>query len=132
MCGIRYKFTVQNTNTSQLCNFMVQHSDGPPEAPAIGVATVMERRDVRSYNVGANTSRPTICKGYMATGKPWGLSKQDFMADEDFEANFGTNPVKTSFINMYATTMHTSCILNVKVEMMYYVECLRRVKVTGS
>lgn len=128
--GIKYKFTIVNTNTNQLCTGAVKHSsDGVLET---NLNTLRERRSARKWIGGPSTVRPTVCKGFMYTGKPHGLSKKDFLADEDFEAAYGSNPVKQSWLEFYATTLNTSAVLNIQCDLVYYVELLDRVSIAGS
>lgn len=130
--GMKYRFVLCNTNTNQLCTMAVEKADGPPQNPAVGYTTILERRGVRPVNINPSQSNPTIVQGYMHVGKPYGLTKTDFMADEDFEANFGANPAKMSYINLYCVTQNTSAIVNCQASIEYYVEIQKQVLVAQS
>lgn len=130
--GMKYRFVLCNTNTSQLCTMAVEQADGPPQAPSVGYTTILERRGVRPVNIGPSASKPTIVSGYMHVGKPYGLSRTDFMSDEDFESNFGANPAKMSYINLYCVTQNTSVIVNCQASITYYVEIQRRTLIGQS
>lgn len=130
--GMKYRFTVMNTNTSQLSTLAIEHADGAPQLPAVGFNTILERRSVRTVNLGPSAARPTVVRGYLATGKPWGLTKTDFHADEEFEANFNTNPAKMSHVNIYCVTQNTSAIINIQATIDYYCEFNKRALIGGS
>lgn len=130
--GIKYSIAFANTNTSQLCTCAIQHSTDPPESSAVGFTTILERRGTRVVTVGSNNDRPTIVSGYMATHKPYGMTKKEFIYDEDFDSVNGANPNKASFLNIYATTLNTSAVINTRISLTYYVEFQRRAKAAQS
>lgn len=129
--GIKYRFTFVNTNTTQMFNVVLQHSAKSPENP-IYMNTIRERRGARAFTVGPYGSRPTTRSGFLRTGTPWGLTKREMIADEDFEGGMGANPTKISYINIYGSTEHSSAIVNVSVQLTYYVELTGRKQVVGS
>lgn len=130
--GMKYRFVLANTNTSQLCTCAVEMADGPPQLPAVGYTTILERRNVRPVNLNPSAAGPTIVSGFVPIGKPHGMTKSDVMADEDFEANFGSNPVRMTYINLYCVTQNTSAIVNVQASITYYVEIQRRNLISQS
>lgn len=130
--GIKYRFKCCNTNTNQLGWMYVLQSNTYYSFPtSTNTNTLAERRLCQRKSV-TTTIQPVVIKGYMPTGRPWGLSKQEMKADEDFEAAIGANPVKMSFLNMMFESMNTSAIFNVEVELKFFVEFHSRKEVTGS
>lgn len=128
--GIKYKFTFINQNQPAGLAGAIRHSsDATAE---ISPNTLRERNNSRTFIVGPNTSDPVVVKGYMPVGKPHGLSKRDFMADEDFEALFTANPVKQTYLEMYLTPLGPTAIANCVVDLVYYVLLTDRINVTGS
>lgn len=135
--GIKYILTFQNTNTNQLAQITLQHSTAPPETPisgagAVNINTIRERRGTRTFPLGSANDRPTTRKGYLRTNQPFGLTKKEFMSDEDFDAGMPNDPAKKAFLNIYATTENSACTINMQVKLVYYVEFQERVLVTGS
>ena len=130
--GIKYRIKCCNTNTSQLgWLYALQSTQSYAYPNNINSNTLSERRLCQRRSCTANTN-PTVIKGYMPTGRPWGLTKQEMKGDEDFEADVGSNPTKQSFLNLFVESMHTSAIFNVEVELKVFVEFFNRKEVAGS
>lgn len=128
--GIKYRFTIVNTNTSQLLSGVIKHSsDGVLET---NLNSLRERRSTRKWVAGPSSTRPTVVKGFMHCGKPHGMTKRDFLADEDFEAAMTANPVKQTYLEFYALTQNTSAAVHVQCDLVFYTELLDRVSVGGS
>lgn len=128
--GIKYKFTIWNQNQPGGLFGGVKHSnDGVVETV---YTTLRERRGVQTFTVAPPGAQQKIVKGYMPVGKPHGLSKREFMWDEDFEADIGTNPVKQTYLEIYLTTQGPTAIANVIADLVYYVELNKRVNVGSS
>lgn len=118
--GIKYRFVIKNTSESNMIiSGCVRHTslssvDGD-------YRVLRERRGTQKFHLGSFISMPTVVRGYMAANKPWGLSKKEFMADEDFDANIGANPTKLTYLDIYAWTMSTSNVtLNVIADLTFY------------
>lgn len=130
--GIKYRFKCCNTNTNQLGWMYVLQSNTQYTFPTnTNTNTLAERRLCQRKSV-TTTTNPAVIKGYMPIGRPWGLSKQEMKADEDFEASVGVNPIKMAFLNLMFESMNTSAIFNVEVELKYLVEFHTRKEITGS
>lgn len=130
--GIKYKIKCCNTNTNQLGWMYVLQSTTQYTFPTnTNTNTLSERRLCQRKSV-TTTTNPAIIKGYMPVGRPWGLSKQEMKADEDFEASMGVNPIKMAFLNLMFESMNTSAIFNVEVELKYLVEFHYRKEIAGS
>nr|QTE03541.1 MAG: putative capsid protein [Phoenicopterus roseus CRESS-DNA-virus sp.] len=128
--GIKYRFTIWNQNQPAGLIGAVKHSDdGITET---SWTTLRERRSVRSFVVSGPGAKQSVVKGYMACGKPHGLTKKEFMFDEDFEADMNSNPVKQTYLQLYLTTQGPTAVANVVVDMLYYVELTGRSSVSGS
>lgn len=128
--GIKYKFTIANTNVDSLMTGCIKKSsDGVLDT---NMNTLRERRSVQKFVCNHRYVAAKIVKGYMAVGKPHGLSKKDFMYDEDFEANIGGNPTKQSFLELYLSCVGSGAVAHVQVDLVYYVEFLNRQSVGGS
>lgn len=131
VCGMKYRLSVVNSNTNQLGNIMVEHANGGPQSPGVGETTIMERRATRTYSLNAAQAAPVIIKGFLHPAKPYGLTRNDFMADAGFEAAMGANPTKNSHVNFYAVTRNSTAIFNCHVTIDYYVEFTNRI-LTGQ
>lgn len=129
--GIKYRLTIVNTNVNQLTGGAIVHQ--PDSTLETNLNTIRERRNSRTFVLnGASAGSNRIMTGFMHTGAPHGLTKSDFMADEDFEAAMNANPVKNSFLAMYFYTLHSSAIVHIQCDLTFYVELLGRVTVVGS
>lgn len=130
--GMKYRLNACNDQGSRLVFLAVQESDTTAETLP-NMNNILERRNARRFLIGSN-DKPARIKGYMPTGRPWGLTKQGMKADEDFEALFGTNPVKVSHLNLYAATNYPGATVTVTVEinLEIVVECFRRQQIGGS
>lgn len=129
--GIKYKFTIINTNVQQLtAGAVVMQPDSTAET---NLNTIRERNNSRPFILpGYTGGNGRVVKGFMHTGYPHGLSKSDFLADEDFEAAMNANPVKTSILAIYCYTLNNGATINIQVDLTYYVELLGRIPVVGS
>lgn len=128
--GIKYRFTVVNSNIQQMACFVVKHSSSG--ITDTNYNTLRERRGIQRTVLNPNTGPPRVIKGFMHAGKPHGLTKRDFLADEDFEANFGSNPVKSTYLELYGVMYHTNAIFYIQADLQYYVELLDRIDASGS
>lgn len=128
--GIKYKFTIVNTNVNQMITGVVKQASIP--ALETDLNTMRERNNVQRWTAHAYTSTPIYVTGYMPTGRPWGLTKKDFLADEGFESVMTTNPLKQSYLEIYAATSNTSAKIDVMADLVYYVEFTSRTSVVGS
>lgn len=128
--GIKYRFTIHNSNTQFLGQGVVRYTNST--TPETNYMTVRERNNVKRFTLGSWASKPVVIKGYMPVGKPWGMTKKDVMHDEDFEALMGTNPIKTSYIALYLFAQTNSCTFHVQSDLEYYVELSDRKMNTGS
>lgn len=132
--GIKYVLEAMNTNTSQMATMVVQHSSDIPETPGTGNAfsALRERNNSRTYTLTSNAGRPVKVKGYMSTYRPFGMTKTDFIGDEDFEAAIANTPAKTAYLHTYFVTFNTTAIINLQARLVYYVELFQRKNVSGS
>lgn len=130
--GIKYVIEAMNTNTNQMATCVVQHSSEIPEVAAVGFNTIRERKNSRTYTLTSAAGRPIRIRGYMATYKPHGMTKSDFIGDEGFEAGIGATPAKMSYLNTYWITQNSTCIINLQVRLVFYVELFQRKNVAGS
>lgn len=128
--GIKYRFKLLNGNTNAFISGGVRMSNDAVTETAW--STLRERRSVKKWQIGSHFTGPWTVSGYMPVGKPWGMTKRDFLADEEFEAKFGENPVKESFLELYAQCNTGSGVLYVIADLVYYVELLNRKNVAGS
>lgn len=132
--GIKYVLEAMNTNTNQLATMVVQHSSDIAELPGTGNAfsTLRERNNSRTYTLTSSQGRPIKVKGYMSTYRPFGMTKTDFIGDEDFEAAIANTPAKTAYLHTYFVTFNSTAIINLQVRLVYYVELFQRKNVSGS
>lgn len=132
--GIKYVLEAMNTNTNQLATMVVQHSSDIAELPETGNAfsTLRERNNSRTYTLTSSQGRPIKVKGYMSTYRPFGMTKTDFIGDEDFEAAIANTPAKTAYLHTYFVTFNSTAIINLQVRLVYYVELFQRKNVSGS
>lgn len=129
--GIAYKITCASVGANDRLSML-----------ALGIAanatvdttwdTLCERRDTRVMKLPPAGAMPATYKGYIPTYRTWGLSKKEFMADEQFIAYFGSNPTKTTLLTLYGVTNAGTGIVDYQIKLTYYVELSERLKVVGS
>lgn len=130
--GMKYTFTIKNTGDSpQLITGCIRHTS--LDAVDGDYRVLRERRGTKKFHLGSVFSMPTRVRGYMATNKPWGITKREFMSDEDFDANIGANPTKVSYLDLYAWTMATSnIVLNITADITFYCSFDKRTQPSAS
>lgn len=123
--GIKYKMTVTNTNANQLTQMVVMPKDN--NIAITDFAKVMESRDARIYSL-AEAGRPRTFKGYIPTGKAFGLSKKEMLEDEDFIAPINDNPAKMTYVHFVFNSMAgaQNCFIDISTQYWLYVEFLDR------
>lgn len=131
--GIKYRLRIWNTNTAQGGLVAIQQSNAVmPSLAGVDFNTVVERPYAQCVPLNAWNTAPKVVKGYMPTGRPWGLTKQGMKSDEDFEAAIGSNPAKMSWLNIYAKSFHTTATYNIEIQLVFMVEFFKRYDITGS
>lgn len=129
--GIAYRFFVRNTDVQQISMFFVQHSSVTTLDTSIN--TLIERGTARRYYLDAMQGRTNLIKGYLSVAKTYGMSREQFAADDGFDALIGANPTKMAYLHMMGAHRHTGQnTLNVQVELTYYVEFFDRINISGS
>lgn len=128
--GIKYEICWRNTNVSQLTWGYVKHTD--TTTVDTNPNTLAERKEGRMVYLDSLYSRSNVMRGYLATNKPFGLSKREFYDDEDFIANVLSDPAKKAYLQLYAMTLNTTAIVQVQVNLTLYTEWIDRAEISGS
>lgn len=129
--GIAYRFFVRNTDVQQISMFFVQHSSVTTLDTSIN--TLIERGTARRYYLDAMQGRTNLIKGYLSVAKTYGMSRDQFASDDGFDALIGANPTKMAYLHMMGAHRHTGQnVLNIQVELTYYVEFFDRINISGS
>lgn len=142
--GVRYKFTLGHANATSTVsnNYMVMWAVKESNNSTVTATTVAtwntlcEQNDTRKGIVGSWATKPSVIKGYMPTGKPWGLTKSQMKQDDQFyAAGMSSDPTKMSYILFYVMNTSASTAadaLEGTVELNYLVELTDRIDQTGS
>lgn len=129
--GIGYKIYCRNTDVQQMSMFFVQHSSVTTLDTSVN--TLIERGTARKYFLDAMQGRTNVIKGYLSVAKVYGMSRNQFGADDGFDADIGSNPSKMAYLHLMASHRHTgNNVVNVQVELTYYVEFFNRINIAGS
>lgn len=132
--GISYNFTFINKSTVESVWVILRHQD--VSAADSGLQTILERRDSRSRFVapiGSSRNVVTI-KGYMSTAKATGYALTSIKNDDQFQANFNTNPALMAYLAMYLSSTGSSgtVTLDITCRMTYHCELFLQVPVAAS
>lgn len=136
--GVRYKFQLGHNNAVSTPVMWALKESNTSTLSATTVATwntVNEQNDTRKGMVGAWAVKPAFIKGYMPTGKPWGLTKSQMKQDDQFWAMMSSDPTKMSYIILYMMNpsgITTADTIVGTVELNYLVEMSDRLDATGS
>lgn len=128
--GMKYKLTVTCADNNRMTQIAL--------CPAVNATlettwqTMAERSESRVIIVPPVGATPKVVRGYIPTGRIWGLTKQQMKEDEDFIALFGTNPTKTTILQIYGVTSAASAVIDFKLDMTFLTELIDRVKIGGS
>ena len=128
--GMKYKLTVSCPDNNRMTQIGL--------CPAVNATlettwqTMAERSESRIAVVPPLGATPKVLRGYIPTGRIWGLTKQQMKEDEDFIAAFGANPTKSTILTLYGVTSAASAVIDFKLDMTFFTEMLDRVKVGGS
>lgn len=128
--GIKYRVEFRNTNVQQMTYVYIKHSDN--STTETNPNTLRERGEGQAKNLDSLYGRANVLSGYLSVAKCHGLSKREFYDDDGFIAAIGANPAKMAYLQLYATTFNTSCIVNAVCDLEYYVEFMDRVDIAGS
>jgi len=127
--GIAYKIYVKNTNAVNMAIFLVQHSS--VTTTDTNINTALERNATKRVYLDSPSNKSNIIKGYLNVAKVFGLSRQAFTADDQYDALVTANPAKMGYLHLMALG-RAPAILNVQVELTYYVEFFDRYMISGS
>lgn len=98
--GIKWSITVNCRGYNAMNWLFVEYSDTPTARSTL--TNLMESPNVKKFKFGgANSSGPRTFSGYMACHKALGISRSDFLADEDCIAAVGSNPVRMAYLKFY-------------------------------
>lgn len=130
--GIKYRFTIKNiSDSSNIITGAIRHTSLTTTDGDYRV--IRERRGTQKFHTGSFLSMPTVVKGYMSTNRPYGITKREFMSDEDFDADIGSNPTKMAYLDLYAWTMSSTNVnLNVIVDLTFYASFDKRQQPSAS
>jgi len=128
--GIKYKYTIIGPTDGKFINGAILHQ--PVPGGENNLNTIRERRNSKPFVIRNGNAGNVVIKGYMPTGKPHGLTKDEMMADEDFEADMGSNPTRMSFLEIYGCCVDGASALKIQVDLEYYAELYSRVAAITS
>lgn len=133
--GMKYRLMLsKDSNGDGMIHMLFQQSNKEPESVSnqSQFHTIRERRNTKTLTLNSWTNNVRQHKGFLRTGTPWGLTKREMDADEDFEALMGWDPNKMSYLNIYARTEAGTPKIYIQVNLTYYVELFSRKNVDGS
>lgn len=129
--GCKYVITFSNTNPAYQGEVIVQNR--PNTTLSANFEDAMESPYHQYKILGAETSGPKVIKGYANCAKVYGVSKQVWKTDDNYQANIGSNPSAGTILNIYAQnqTVGTALTILARVNLTYFVEFYER-KILGS
>lgn len=117
-----YLITAQNTTNS--ANFVVA---ALPANETVGVATMSEAREnPRCKYITQGTGSPILkLKGGVYLPSLVGRNKAQYMADDRYQATFGTSPNEQAILNIYGAPLSEAgdITINCNITLVYHVEC---------
>lgn len=128
--GVKYKISLCNTTDNRLAQVGIVPA--PNTAGESKWSTMAERRETRIVDVPPAGAGVRKISGFIRTGTAFGLTPRQMKEDEDFIAYFGYNPTKTAIMSLYFGSNVGTTTIDFKIDLIYYVELLERVKVGGS
>lgn len=130
--GLKYRITMQliDTASTRMAQVVIRHT--PYSTAEVAWSPIGERRGSRTVILKPVTSGVQTIKGYMATGKPWGLTKREMKEDEDFISDVSTNPTKSSYLYMYGRTQATTAVIDFRIDVEMFTEFMERKQIGGS
>lgn len=128
--GIKYYATAKSGTAIDLTSMFIRHnSDSTTETNQY---VLRERQDGKSKVFGGPQAQPARLKGYMSVPKVFGISKQEFIGDDQFQSLVSTDPAKLGYLQFYVTTTGGSTVIYVQIDLIFYVEFFDRVDVPMS
>lgn len=131
--GMKYFLTMSNATSGAVVYWSVLHAPNS-YVPTTNHDTEMERRLCKHKGTLRHATGRGSCafaKGYIDVAKTEGLGRREFGGHEDYEANFGSNPAKTSKL---IVGLH--CASNEAVQglmrIRLYAECYDPISISGS
>ena len=132
--GMAYRISFANTEAKN-AEIMIS------VRPNASYSTVIETVRESSYTVYKTmlgedgTSRAyRSCKGYASVAKLRGVKNSVVSNDDEYQALIGQNPVQVPVLTIYVNNQNTgqSLVVNVRVDLVYYVELFDRVLINQS
>lgn len=136
--GIRYRIQVAlatgNPDNGFWSGIMFYNSQTGGALPTNSFVTEVERKNCRGkhFHIWSGAGMTKVYKGYMGVAKTEGLSRQEFIANEDYWSTFGTNPAKMAYIALLINGYKAAGAVIGTIDLTFYTEMWGRLNVTGS
>lgn len=128
--GIKYYIAIKSGTAIELTTFYVKHnSDSTTDT---SLYTLRERAEGKALVLNAANGAVNKTRGYMSVPKTFGISKKEFIADDDFVSSIGADPAKTAYLQLYSHTVGGATTIYAAVDLVYYVEFFDRIDVASS
>lgn len=119
--GIKYRLeTINIDGTKPYCVLVKPCWDTTADT---SFNTLCERPFVRKrWGTGVYSSKPLVVSGYASVAKVYGVTKKDVMSDAYYEGDWGANPTRMIYLDVYLHSTDTSVIANtqMKMDITYY------------
>lgn len=133
--GIKYDIRIVNLAGTAATVF-VTHTGHDQGTGGLDDKTEMERRSARSFRLiapagsGNNAAR---IRGYLNCARTEAMGKAEYNANDNYEGTVGFNPIKFSRLGIHGIARIAGvATCYVQVSLIYYVEFMDRVMVSGS
>lgn len=130
----RYRIVFCNTNTTQQAVVVVQVTDNPTTTTVL--PDIIGQGQIEWKVLGAQNGSPSVVEfnGYANNPKIQGVTRENYLAEQNFTPNFGSNPQDISFLNLFTADSGTGTgpTVNYIIELEYNVLCIGGVLVPAS
>lgn len=129
--GIKYRITLSHT-TNDIINIVVNHRVNAPGDEG-DIRALAERRGSRNYTLRQAGDNIYI-KGYMASNKPWGMTKQEWKGLDSTWGPMSGDPGTKTLLSIYFSNQSSGVVTQVywKASLDLYTEFRTRVPVITS
>lgn len=127
--GMKYRITFTNQETTKHVEVMVQmRPNNTVDTNAESIREAPYTVYKSCLGVEGSGQAVKVAKGYASVPKIRGISRARMVAEDSLQSTFGANPVMNPTLNLYISNQNTAeaAVVNVRVDLVYYVECFDR------